>query len=240
MKIKNGKKNRVTKGKNKTFTVFSVFVIFISIILNISYEYNNAVTIHYKQYYEDSDEEEEFTQRVATIYNGYLNNGSSINLNVFLATVVVSESKAGIRPYEITNEDIHTIFKCMNNDPNISDYSLIGYNEEAFRRNIKEKWLTKGKFLEVTLDYSDEELDSIVNDIFNQVEVYEVLYGEEGDPHFSSGGTCTYKVGNQNYSNINVKLLNCEGNTYVDGEELIDFENHELQPWDAFCVKVGY
>ncbi|MGO4925892.1 hypothetical protein [Streptococcus alactolyticus] len=21
--------------------------------------------------------------------------------------------------------------------------------------------------------------------------------------------------------------------------ELIDFENHELQPWDAFCVKVG-
>ena len=20
---------------------------------------------------------------------------------------------------------------------------------------------------------------------------------------------------------------------------LIDFENHELQPWDAFCVKVG-
>ena len=33
--------------------------------------------------------------------------------------------------------------------------------------------------------------------------------------------------------------LSYQENIISNTSELIDFENHELQPWDAFCVKVG-
>ena len=193
--------------------------------MNISYEYDNVVTTHYKQYYEEMDDDKDFIQRVTSIYNGYINNGSIINLNVFLATIVISETTGDISTSEISNQDIHTIFKCMNTDPDVANYSVIGYNEEAFRKNIKANWLTKGKFGKVTKGYSEEALDLIVDDIFTQVEVYNVLYGEN-ENSTSSGGTCTYKVENQRYSNIKIQLLNCEGNTPVSGEELIDFETY--------------
>lgn len=223
MKTKNGKKNIVTKGKNNIFAIFSVFVIFISIILNISYEYNNVITTHYKQYYADK---EEFAQRIATIYNDYLSNGSTLDLSVFLSTILVSETVGQIDPLDLTDENIHTIIKCMNENPNVANYSRIIYDETAFRKNIKTNWLTKGKFAEVTKGYSDEALDSIVDDIYKQADIYNTLYGQDKINSASSGGACTYKVKNQNYSNVKVKLLNCEGNTYVDGEELVDFETY--------------
>lgn len=39
-------------------------------------------------------------------------------------------------------------------------------------------------------------------------------------------GTCSYNVNGKTVSNIKVRLLNCEGNTAVAGEELIDFETY--------------
>lgn len=39
-------------------------------------------------------------------------------------------------------------------------------------------------------------------------------------------GTCSYNVNGQSISNLKVRLLNCEGNTAVAGEELIDFETY--------------
>lgn len=39
-------------------------------------------------------------------------------------------------------------------------------------------------------------------------------------------GTCSYNVNGKTVSNIKVRLLNCEGNTPVAGEELIDFETY--------------
>ena len=54
-----------------------------------------------------------------------------------------------------------------------------------------------------------------------------------GDSEASSGnntsyasGTCSYNVNGQTVSNIKVRLLNCEGNTPVAGEDLIDFETY--------------
>lgn len=226
MKTKNGKKNRVSKGKNKIFAIFSVFVIFISIIMNISYEYDNVVTTHYKQYYEDSDENQKYLTRVTKIYQGYINNGSSINLNLFLATMYQAEMD-GIRHEDITEEDIHIVFKCMNDNPDINDFDIIVYNEESFKKNIKTHWLTQGKYATITKGYNDKKLDNIVDNIYIQLGIYEELFGDEDLGNSSStGGACTYKVKNQNYSNVKVKLLNCEGNTYVDGEELVDFETY--------------
>jgi SpoIID/LytB domain protein len=42
----------------------------------------------------------------------------------------------------------------------------------------------------------------------------------------SSSGTCSYNVNGKTVSNLKVRLLNCEGNTPVEGEELIDFETY--------------
>ena len=49
---------------------------------------------------------------------------------------------------------------------------------------------------------------------------------EDNQVSVNTSGTCTYKVGKESVSNVKVKLLNCEGNTYVPGEELIDFEDY--------------
>lgn len=226
MIIKNGKNNSTKKGKSKIFTIFSVFVIFMIITMSINCEYNQSSFITYNQYKVNNEKTQKFLDRVEKIYEGYLNNGSSVSLKLFFATVVISESQAKISYEEIKDEDIHTIFKCMNNDPNISDFGIIHYEEESFRKNIKENWLKKKNFGKRTSNYSDNDLEEIVNDIYKQMEVHDTLYGQEENSNNSSGGVCTYKVGNNSYSNIKVKLLNCEGNAYIEGEELVDFETY--------------
>lgn len=216
-------------GKNILLPIFSVFVIFIIIVSHYNYKYNTLIASNYKNYYfgSDSKKEQQFYDDVAEIYLEYKNVGSTIDMNLFLATVVISETRADIEITDMSKTDIHTIFKCMNSDPDIEDYSRIIYEEEAFRKNIKEKWLTTGNFKKVTKNYNDEQLDGIVDEIFIQMQLYEQLYGEEEiNNNLSSGGVCSYKVGNNSYSNIKVKLLNCEGNTYVEGEELVDFETY--------------
>ena len=42
----------------------------------------------------------------------------------------------------------------------------------------------------------------------------------------NSGGVCSYYVDGKTVSNVKVKLLKCEGNSYIEGEELIDFEDY--------------
>lgn len=225
--LKNGKSKLVKKGKSKYMVIFSIFVIFMTITFSISCEYKNSYIVSYKNYYENNTKTTEFINRVSEIYNGYLQNGSSVNLKLFLATIIITENYTSIDYSNISKQDIHTIFKCMNNDPDIDDYNVINYNETSFRQNIKNKWITQGKFKSITKDYSDKALNSIVDEIYVQVSMHNQLFGEEEiNNRITTGGVCSYKVGDNNYSNIKIRLLNCEGNTPVAGEELIDFETY--------------
>lgn len=42
----------------------------------------------------------------------------------------------------------------------------------------------------------------------------------------SNGGICIYKVNGENVSDVKVRLMNCDGNGAVPGEELVDFETY--------------
>lgn len=226
----NGNNKLVNFGKKVFFTIFSVFVISIIIMNVYNYGYNTVIITKYNSYYYgDTEEEQKFYETAAEVYQGYKNSGSTVSMNLFLATVLVSQNKAGIRIRDIDKDDIHTIFKCMNSDPDISDFSMITYNEEAFRKNIKEKWLTTGKFKDTTEGYTDDQLDNIVDMIFKQKKGYEEIFGEEdmsSPTSTTTGGVCSYTVGGETYSNITVKLLACEGNTYLGSDEEFDFETY--------------
>lgn len=225
--VKNGKNKLVKKGKSKYMVIFSIFVICMTITLSSSFAYKNSYTTYYKNYYKNNTKEEEFINRVSKVYKGYLNNGSSINLKLFLATIVVSQNLSNISYSEISEDDIHIIFKCMNTNVNVENYSIINYNKDAFRKNIIDEWLTKGHLKKFTVGYSDKALDNIVDDIYNQSAVHDELFGEEDiSSNIRIGGVCSYKIGDNNYSNIKVNLLNCEGDTSVAGEELLDFETY--------------
>ena len=53
------------------------------------------------------------------------------------------------------------------------------------------------------------------------------LFDDDDSNSSNAGnGVCSYRVNNKEVSNIKVQLLNCEGNTPVEGEELIDFETY--------------
>lgn len=229
MKMKNGKNNIIKKGKSILLTIFSVFVIFMIITMSISYEYNKSYTVKYNIYKENNknykEGQEEFLNNTIEIYSKYKENGSNLNTRVFLSTIQITNLKVGLNYYDITKEDIHIIFKCMNDDPDIEDFEIINYDEESFKKNIKQKWFKSEKIAELK-EYSDIELAEIVNDIYDNLEGYEYFFGEEENHTSSTGGVCTYKVGDDTYSNIQIKLLNCEGNTYVEGEDLVEFETY--------------
>ncbi len=53
------------------------------------------------------------------------------------------------------------------------------------------------------------------------------LFDDDDSNSSNAGnGVCSYRVNNKEVSNVKVQLLNCEGNTPVEGEELIDFETY--------------
>lgn len=210
----------------KKMVIFSVFVIFMFITICSNYEYNTVVTAR-KVYEKSNDISEELLNNISEIYTEYKNNGSSIKLSLFYATLIVTESYSGISDDDITIRDIHTIFKCMNDEFDIEDFAPIYYDEESFRKNIKEHWFSDKKFKKTLGKSSKHRQDEVLDDIYKQLDVYNQLYGEEEDDSHSStsgGGVCNYKVGDKNYSNVKVKLLNCEGNSYVSGEETYDLE----------------
>ncbi len=236
MKKQNGKRILVKIGKSKFFAIFSVFVICISIILSNSYTYNsiisNKVTYFDENDEDDSDEtesidREDYLDKVKELYQKFLDNGSNIDINLYLATVVISESYAGIDHKDLWKKDIRTIFRCMNAEYDAHTYT-VNYDEEGFRKNIKEHWITKkSKFKKLTKKYTDKELDKIVDSIYELKEVYEDIYGEDENvtgSNATTGGTCSYQVYGKVYSNVKVQLLKCEGNAKVN-EEPYDFEN---------------
>lgn len=204
--------------------IFSVFVIFMFITICSSCEYNRSIVSNSKTYFQNNTNED-FNKMVTPIYNQYKNNGSNVDLIVFLMTIEVTKNRFQYSYSDITEEDVHTIFKCMNSDPNIPDYSVISYSEEAYRKNLKEQWLTKGFLKEKTSKYGEAGFKNLLDDIYDQVKVYHELFGEEANnTTTSTGGVCTYKVGGKEYSNVKVKLLSCEGNSYVSGEDTYDLE----------------
>ena len=52
------------------------------------------------------------------------------------------------------------------------------------------------------------------------------LFDDDSNSSNAGNGVCSYRVNNKEVSNVKVQLLNCEGNTPVEGEELIDFETY--------------
>lgn len=208
----------------KKMVIFSVFVIFMFITICSNCEYNSQIISKSKTYFQ-SNQSEAFNSMVTPIYSQYKSNGSSVDLIVFLMTIEVTKERFQYKYSDITEKDIHTIFKCMNSDPNIPDYSVISYSEEAYRKNLKEQWLTKGFLKDKTNKYNEDGFNNLLDDIYDQVRVYHDFFGEDAyNTTTSTGGVCNYKVGDKNYSNVKVKLLNCEGNSYVSGEETYDLE----------------
>lgn len=75
-----------------------------------------------------------------------------------------------------------------------------------------------------------DQIDAMVDEIFDQKEYYYYLMGEE-NLDYSCGGSCQYSVGGKEVSNLKVRLLQCSDKSLGDpipGEELVDFEKYVL------------
>ena len=78
-------------------------------------------------------------------------------------------------------------------------------------------------------DYTQQQIDSIVEEIFDQRDFYNYLIGE--DFNYSCGGSCVYNVNGQQIDNLKVRLMQCSDGTLGEpilGEELVDFEKYIL------------
>ncbi len=238
MNRKNGKNNILGKGKSISWTIFSVFVIFMIIISYMNYEYDTIIKTKYDQYTIDNELEQdqediivdedsqEYLDMVTTIYQKYLDNGSQVDLRLLLATFLISDTYTPFLYDNISESDIHTVFKCMNSNPNIKDFDKITYDEKSFRKNIIDEWFKKGKLKEITKNFTDQDFEIIVNDIYDSYSSFNEILGENEISNTSmEGGVCTYKINNKTYSNIKVKLLKCEGSSYIN-EDPYDLETY--------------
>jgi len=78
-------------------------------------------------------------------------------------------------------------------------------------------------------EYTTEEINVIVDEIYDQRDFYNYLVSE--DYNYNCSGSCTYSVNGKSVSNLKVRLLQCSGSnegTSIPGENLIDFEKYIL------------
>lgn len=77
-------------------------------------------------------------------------------------------------------------------------------------------------------NYTDGEINSIIDEIYDQRDLYNYLIGE--DFNQSCGGSCVYNVNGKQVSNLKVRLMQCGSGRGkpIEGEELVDFEKYIL------------
>lgn len=79
-------------------------------------------------------------------------------------------------------------------------------------------------------EYTQEQIDNIIDEIYDQRDFYNYLVNE---PELVSNcsGSCTYPINGEEVSNLKVRLLQCSNGDLgkpIPGEELVDFEKYVL------------
>ena len=183
-------------------------------------------------------EQEDFYNRINDVKLEYQANGKSVDpLKIAAVYRIFFSEKVKYGYKDMTEKIIKDIADCM--------FMGNSYDEEVFKENLTEYLIPK-----YYPRSSDDEREEIVNEIFEYMESYYSLIGEETDSACASVGTCIYDIkgfyipvtGNinksMNISNLMVRLMEC-GPPYGTGNDNTPIDQ-PLVPFEDYIMGVAY
>ena len=187
-------------------------------------------------YVADNKAAESFYKRVDKVTKKYQEQGKEVDKFKIVAVFhIISQYDARVTYKKMSTKKIEKIADSMLNGTM--------YDEELFKANLKDD-IFKSYFD----DYTDDQRERLVEEVFEYIKNYYEFVGEEPpvSTNCASGGTCSYAIkgfyisgsGNiskkLNITNLKVRLMQCSGR-FGGGtwgkpldEDLVDFEKYIL------------
>lgn len=180
--------------------------------------------------------EQKFYTKVESIYK----KNTQIDMSIVLASVLYDVSSNNV--FDTGNYDYCDKFdgeektNCQNET--IVEGTATDYNEAKDNLSKVANKLSKGKaefdkyMTDKFIPNNYEHIMKADNKTSEQIlkEIYELSNFFNDYKNITSsnstGGVCLYSVNGQEVSNVKVRLLNCGGDSPIEGEELVDFEKY--------------
>lgn len=176
----------------------------------------------------DEKEENDFYEAIEKVYNDYLDKGVEINVNLITATLTYTDPFIITTGDETTNmvdfkkskkkiDELATymvnekdIIICYSKETNVevscdTDIEVIRktkkiyvYDEDKYKKYLKEDFIKKFYFNNKNDSDIDSKIDSVIKEIFERVEYFEILTNTKASDNFA-------------FNNSSVQVLDCNG-----------------------------